>query len=411
MIKKYKYINPLTIQLTMLVLGIISGLSGISYLHMLGEFIANSFIRIFHFISIPIISLSIIVTLSGFSSEKSMSVIWKRTILYTLSTTLVAASVSCLLYLLIQPQNIVTTTANTLITVANQDGYMSYLKNIIPNNLFAPFLESQVMQILIIGVAIGLAIRLIPDAKAKDTVLYFFKGLHGIFFVITKWVVMILPIGVFGFITVVTTQLENGINFNGLGQYLSVIVLANLAQGLIVLPLWLKLKGISPLNMMRDMAPALSLAFFSKSSAGTLPVTIASAENRANINPIVSRFVLPLCTTINMNGCAAFIFATVIYLMQNHGVEIHVTTMIIWVFIASISAIGNAGVPMGCFFLSTSLLTTMGMPITLMAIILPFYTFIDMIETSLNVWSDSCVAKVVDKTIMLPWVNPRNQDK
>lgn len=69
------------------------------------------------------------------------------------------------------------------------------------------------------------------------------------------------------------------------------------------------------------------------------------------------------------------------------------------VVIATIAAIGNAGVPMGCFFLSASLLASMNVPITLMGIILPFYSLIDMLETALNVWSDSCVAKVVDEKV------------
>lgn len=100
-----------------------------------------------------------------------------------------------------------------------------------------------------------------------------------------------------------------------------------------------------------------------------------------------------------MNGCAAFIFTTVIYLMQNHGMEISLPMMVLWVFISTIAAIGNAGVPMGCFFLSASLLASMNVPITLMWLILPFYSLIDMLETSLNVWSDSCVAKVVNEKL------------
>ena len=173
-----------------------------------------------------------------------------------------------------------------------------------------------------------------------------------------------------------------------LGEYLTIVVLANVIQGFVVLPLWLKSNGIKPFEAMKGMFPALSIAFFSKSSAGTLPVTIEMAEQNLKINPKISRFVLPLCTSINMNGCAAFIFTTVIYLMQNNAMDISLSTMVIWIFIATIAAVGNAGVPMGCFFLSASLLASMNVPITLLGIILPFYSIIDMIETSLNVWSD-----------------------
>lgn len=150
------------------------------------------------------------------------------------------------------------------------------------------------------------------------------------------------------------------------------------------------------------MFPALTLAFFSKSSAATLPLTISSSENNLHVNPKVAEFVLPMCTTINMNGCAAFIFLTVIYLMQNAGIAITPGVIFAWIFIATLAAVGNAGVPMGCFFLSASLLASMNVPILLMGVILPFYAVVDMIETTLNVWSDSSVAAAVNKDMKFP---------
>ena len=213
--------------------------------------------------------------------------------------------------------------------------------------------------------------------------------------------VTIIPLGLFGFISVTVLELRQGIGLKGIGEYLAIVVLANLVQGFVILPLWLKLNHIKPYETMRKMLPALSLAFFSKSSAGTLPVTIDTAEKNLKLNPKISRLVLPLCTSLNMNGCAAFIFTTVIYLMQNNGSELTLATMALWVIVATITAIGNAGVPMGCFFLSASLLASMNVPITLLGIILPFYSLIDMIETALNVWSDVCVAKVVHEKALL----------
>ena len=144
------------------------------------------------------------------------------------------------------------------------------------------------------------------------------------------------------------------------------------------------------------MAPALAVALFTKSSAGTLPVTLASAETRLKANPRVARFVLPICTTINMNGCAAFILVTSLFVMQNAGFELSLGTMITWLFIAVLAAVGNAGVPMGCYFLTLSLMSGIGAPIGLMGVILPIYTIIDMIETCENVWSDSSVCAMVD---------------
>jgi Na+/H+-dicarboxylate symporter len=394
---KSKFQATIVIYLMMIALGLFSGLSQVEFLHQLGQIIADIFIKIFRCISLPIIALSLIVTLAGIGSEQSMTKTWQRTIFYTLTTTLIAATVSCILYLLINPSSANLQHMVPQGPVSQTTNYWDYLASLIPANVFAPFLEHQVVGVLLVGIVIGLAIRFIPQQQPRESVLHFFQGVHGIFLVITRWVVAIIPLGLYGFITVTVVQLNKGSDIKGIGEYLTIVVLANLVQGFLVLPLWLKMNGIAPFTTMRKMMPALSVAFFTKSSAGTLPITIETAEKQLNINPKISRFVLPLCTSINMNGCAAFIFATVIYLMQNSGIEITLGTMALWIMIATIAAIGNAGVPMGCFFLSTSLLVSMDVPITLLGFIAPFYAVIDMIETALNVWSDSCVATVVNE--------------
>ncbi len=98
-----------------------------------------------------------------------------------------------------------------------------------------------------------------------------------------------------------------------------------------------------------------------------------------------------------MNGCAAFILVTSLFVMQQGGFTISISTILLWLLISVVSAVGNAGVPMGCYFLTLSLMSGIGAPVAVMGIILPIYTIIDMVETAENVWSDSCVAAMVDK--------------
>jgi len=384
----------------MILLGLLSGFSDIVFLKSLGLFISDVFIRIFKCISLPIIALSIIVTLSNYRSDGLMRRVWQRTLIYTLSTTVIAAAVSCFLYQLIAPEPVSTPFELSHALPTANISYFEHIAHLIPQTFLTPFLENQVLSVLFIGIIIGVAIRFIPDVDARNTITHFFRGLHGLMMVITRWVIAIIPVGLYGFITTTVVQLRTGGDLKGIGQYLAVIVLANLVQGFIVLPLWLKCHGIPPFAMMKRMLPALSLAFFSKSSVGTLPVTMDTIEKKMHVKPEISRFVLPLCTSINMNGCAAFIFTTVIYLMQNNGMSISFMSMAVWVVVATVAAIGNAGIPMGCFFLSVSLLASMNVPITLMGVILPFYSLIDMLETSLNVWSDSCVTKIIDERVV-----------
>lgn len=392
--KNRPFNSPLN-YLIVVILAVLSGLSNSDVLHQLGFALSELFIQIFKCVSLPIISLSIIVTLINYRAEGLMKHVWQRTIRYTLMTTMVAASISCLLYLMFPPSMV--TSSAQYHQASGQSSYLHQLLTIVPSNIFDPFINHQVMSVLLLSFVIGLGVKQIPDQAGRKVLCDFFKGLHGLFMVVTRWVVSIIPLGLFGFISTTMLQFREGMAFKGIGQYLLIILLANLVQGLIVLPLWMKSKGIKPFKMLAQMMPALSLAFFSKSSVGNLPVTMDTIERNANVKPEISRFVLPLCTSINMNGCAAFIFVTVIYLMQNHGVQLTLPMMALWVLVSTIAAIGNAGVPMGCFFLSTSLLVSMNIPINLLGIILPFYSLIDMLETALNVWSDACVTKVVNE--------------
>ncbi len=98
-----------------------------------------------------------------------------------------------------------------------------------------------------------------------------------------------------------------------------------------------------------------------------------------------------------MNACAAFILITVMFVSEVNGHSFSLIEMFMWIFLATVAAIGNAGVPMGCYFMATNYLTSMNMPLHIMGLILPIYTIIDMFETAINVWYDVCIIKIIDK--------------
>ncbi|AHA28132.1 dicarboxylate/amino acid:cation symporter [Candidatus Liberibacter americanus] len=376
-------------------IGILSGVSNIPILNELAEFIANAFVRIFAFISLPLVSLSLIVSLSRYSPEQGMGNIWLKTVFYAMLTTVIAASVALILYNIISPANMTIKVDNNLII--SKSSYFSYISTLIPNNFIYPFLHGQVITILAICLSIAIAINFIENEQVKGTLISFFRGMHSVFLTITGWIMSVIPIAVGAFIASTILRIKSGSDVSGLGEYFYVIILSNLVQGMIVLPIFLSLYGLNPLKIAKGMMPAILVAFFSKSSTGTLPVTMQSIEKNLGVSPQISRAILPFCTSINMNGCAAFIFTTIVYVMQNNGIEMSLSQMFLWVIIASVAAAGNAGVPMGCFFLGGSLLDSMGVPTNIMGMILPFYAVVDMLETALNVWSDACVTIVVDK--------------
>ncbi|MGN0903240.1 MAG: dicarboxylate/amino acid:cation symporter [Succinivibrio sp.] len=383
-----------------LVLGAILGYLGNQDLNTIFDFIATVFTRLFKFIAVPVIAVSLMTTLAKLSRDSKGGTIFGYTIFYTLLTTILAATLGVVIYTIVSPAN-VTATAQEAASVGQFESisYLNHFISVIPDNLLQPFVAGNVLSILIVAAAFGLGIASLKESEGKTTLLNFLFGFQELLFKLIHWLILVLPLGILAFTAQLVHQLEGGVLLGGIASYFGVVISSNIIQMFVILPAVLLLRGLNPLKIARGMLPALAVALFSKSSAGTLPVTIASAEDNLGIDKRISRFVLPICTTINMNGCAAFILVTSIYLLQNAGVEITATTLISWIFIATFAAVGNAGVPMGCYFLTLSLVSSMNVPVAIMGVILPVYAVIDMIETSLNVWSDSCVANIVNKSV------------
>ena len=259
------------------------------------------------------------------------------------------------------------------------------------------FLDGNVLSLLLLAFAIGLGLARLPESENKQAVMRLLLGLQELLFQLIHALIWALPLGIAAFAAQLSAQLSAGIIADSLGKYVLVVLLGNSLQFFIVLPLFLVARGLNPIKVLRAMSPAVLMALFTKSSAATLPITMQSAEQRLGVTPGIARFVLPICTTINMNGCAAFILVTSLFVMQQGGTPITLPTILLWILISVISAVGNAGVPMGCYFLTLSLMSGIGAPIAVLGLILPIYTIIDMIETAENVWSDSCVCAIVGR--------------
>ena len=388
-----------------LVIGTLLGMLGVGWIDSVTNFVATIYTRLFQFVAIPTIALAVTTTLARFGTQKDTGRIFRHTLTYTLLTTVAAAAVGMLLYRFIAPDNLPLDAiqGDTGIDSVKQElgdaSYMDYIIGIVPDNVLRPLVEGNVLSLLLIAVAVGIALARMPETDSKRTLMNGLNGLQNLVSTLIHWLIDILPIGIVAFAAQLSAEVTAGTVVTSIGKYVAVILGGNLLQFCVVLPLFLMARGLNPIRVARAMTPAVLMALFTKSSAATLPATIQSAEERLGVDSRVARFVLPICTTINMNGCAAFIFVTSLFVMQNGGVEITWGTMIMWLFISVVAAIGNAGVPMGCYFLTLSLMSGVGAPIAIMGIILPVFTVLDMIETAENVWSDSCVAAMTDRDI------------
>jgi Na+/H+-dicarboxylate symporter len=395
-----------------LVMGAILGVLGLDWINATADFVATVYTRLFQLLAVPTIVLAVITTFATFGSKGSGR-IFGRTLSYTLITTFAAAVVGAVLYVAIAPGNLPIDALNSgaqpiaeqsspthsLSDIASQTSYVNHILSIIPNNIVKPFLEGNVLSLLLLAFAVGIGLSKLPESENKQVIVNGLSGLQELLFLLIRWLVWTLPLGIVAFSAQLSSQVSAGVVADSIGKYVLVVLGGNVIQFFIVLPLFLLARGLNPIHVLSKMVPAVLMALFTKSSAATLPVTMETAEQRLGVRKNISRFVLPICTTINMNGCAAFILVTSLFVMQNGGAALSMPTILLWILISVISAVGNAGVPMGCFFLTLSLMSGIGAPVSILGIILPIYTIIDMVETAENVWSDSCVCAMTDHDI------------
>ena len=391
-----------------LVVGAVLGVLGLGWLNATADFIAAIYTRLFQLLAVPTIVLAVITTFATFGSKGSGR-IFGHTLVYTLLTTFTAAVVGAILYVVVAPGNLPIETIHeteesavansTLNTLHASSSYYDHILSVIPNNIIKPFLEGNVLSLLLLAFAIGIGLSKLPESENKSVVVKGLLGLQDLLFLLIRGLIWTLPLGIVAFSAQLSAQVSAGVVADSIGKYVLVVLGGNVIQFFVILPLFLLARGLNPLHVLGRMMPAVLMALFTKSSAATLPVTMQSAEERLGVRKDIARFVLPICTTINMNGCAAFILVTSLFVIQNGGEVLDLTTILLWILVSVISAVGNAGVPMGCFFLTLSLMSGIGAPVAILGIILPIYTIIDMVETAENVWSDSCVCSLTNRDL------------
>ena len=215
---------------------------------------------------------------------------------------------------------------------------------------------------------------------------------------LTNFIIQITPYGVFCLAAKIIAETGFGV-FIPLGSYVFSVSFALIFHAIITLPLLLYFVGkINPVEHFKAMSSALMTAFSTASSAATLPLTIQSVEKNAGVSNKVTSFVLPLGATVNMDGTALYECIAVMFIAQVYGVPISLSTQIIVVFLALLVSIGAAGIPMAGLVMMTIILDTVGLPLEGIGLILAVDRILDMMRTTVNVWSDSCGAAIIAAT-------------
>lgn len=267
----------------------------------------------------------------------------------------------------------------------------------IPENVIAAASSNRtILAVIFFAFLFGVFVKKLQaeGREAGDTMARFFESLFEVMMAMTTWVVSLAPYGIAGFL--LSLGASGGLHFAGhLGAYMLTVAIGLVIHGCVLLPLMLWALGRrSPVGFARAMAPALMTAFSTASSNATLPVTMRCVEERAGIDKRVSSFTLPLGATINMNGTALYEVVAVLFIAQSLG-DLSLAQQLVVAFMALIASIGAAGIPHAGTVMMVIVLQAVGLPTDAVIVILAVDRVLDMMRTTVNIWSDACAAVVV----------------
>ncbi len=373
-----------------------------------GKEIGDLFLRLLQMLVVPLIVSSLITGVTGMGDLRTLGSIGGRAVGFYLTTSFLAIVTGITVVNIIRPgqgaelamlekgavaKPLLAETPSSIGVVLWEQ-----LESLIPKNPLAAATEGDMLPViffsLLIGVFIGIAEHR-EGSKDASVVRRFFSGLFDVMMQMTLFVVRFAPIGVFGF-TLYAAAGKGPAAFRVLGWYVLTVFIALSIHATITLPLILKLRtGRSPIEYARQLLTALVTAFSTASSNGTLPLTMENVE-KAGVRPQVTSFVLPLGATINMDGTALYEAVAVLFIAQVYGIDLTVTQQGLVALTALLASIGAAGIPHAGMVMMVVVLNAVGLPTSAVALILAVDRILDMLRTTVNVWSDSIAAAVVD---------------
>ncbi len=353
------------------------------------------FLNLIKWIVCPLVFFSIMAGVVSMRDIRKVGAIGGRTVVYYMCTTAFAVAIGLLMANLFKGIfPVLSTTDLSYEPSATSVNFMDTLVGIFPSNFIKPFVDANMLQIIVASLFIGFALILIADRRDID-----FKVVdvaNDICMKVMEMILKLSPIGVFCLLCPVVA--ENGPSVLGsLAKVLLVAYLCYVIHAVLVYSASVKLLGhLSPLAFFKGMLPAIMMAFSSASSVGTLPLNMECAQ-KLGADKEVTSFVLPLGATINMDGTAIYQGVCAVFIASCFGISLTFSQMLTIVLTATLASIGTAGVPGAGMVMLAMVLQSVGLPVEGIALVAGVDRIFDMGRTVVNITGDSSCAIVISE--------------
>ncbi len=411
-----KFIIKLPLSVNILIglcLGIITGIISIHtnsepFIHNWIQPWGEIFLNLLKLMAMPIVFLSIVCGIFGIGNLKDFSHLAGRTFLLYILTTVFAIIIGLILATSIRPGSVFSakeqhelneqfgeTAIQPQISADEMKSKspLQFLVDIVPDNLIKAVSDNtKMLQIIFLAILLGMAILLIPDEKTT-VIRQFFMQLNNVFIHLVELIIKTAPFGVFSLMAGMLVDFGGSTEIlQALGMYSLTVISGLLFIVLVFYPLIIRFfTKISPLKFLKGIFPAQIVAFTTSSSAVTLPVTRRQVETELGVPPKISGFVLPLGMTINMDGTSLYQVIAVLFISQVFGIELTFAQQMYIILLALLSSIGAPGIPGGSIVMLVFILSSVGIPVKGLALILGVDRPLDMLRTAINITGDSMI--------------------
>ncbi|TCJ01274.1 dicarboxylate/amino acid:cation symporter [Cytobacillus praedii] len=354
------------------------------------------FVNLIKMLVVPIVVVSLILGTAGISDPKKLGKIGAKTISFFLITTAIAIILAIGMSYLFQPGS-----GDFQLNGANYEAteappVIDTLVNIIPTNPVNAMAEESMLQIIVFSIFIGYGLSRLGEKvngiyrlieQANDVLMYLVN--------------VIMKFAPFGAFALIATAI-GGQGFGAImamGKYMFVVLFVLLLQLVLVYGSALSFIGkMNPIKFFKGFSPAMIVAFSTSSSSATLPISMKSAQNNLNVSKSVSGFVQPLGATINMDGTAIMQGVATVFIAQVYGSNLSLSQLLTILLTATLASIGTAGVPGVGLIMLSMVLTSVGLPVEAIALVLGVDRLLDMCRTSVNITGDAVCAVIVDRS-------------
>ena len=352
--------------------------------------VGDLFLKLIQMIVIPLIFCSIISGIASIGDVAKLKRIGAKVMGFYIVTTILSTILGLAVSHLMQPgrgfgiSSIVE--SGEPIKAAEPMTVGSAILGMVPSNPVAALAKGDLIQTIVFAVFVGVALTILGEKAARV------KGVIDeatqVMFKITDLVMRATPYGVCALAACSTGAYGLSV-FGVMGKFILTHYMA--AASIVVFIYLFIIKGIAKIplsDFFRKISEVWWVAFSTTSSSGTLPVTLRVTEQEFHVKHELASFTLPLGATVNMNGIAAYYAVTVLFVSQIYGVDLTLYQQAMFVFMTTLISIGTPGIPNSGIVLTVMLLGTMGLPATIMGMVVGIFRPIDMIHTALNVTGD-----------------------